>query len=73
MRAMQRLSCQKVDAVFADTDTISGLADFLDRRKLNTKLWLLSHHGEAIPGEITGYDGILSWPITEQKLRNALL
>ena len=72
VRAIQRLSCQKIDAVFADADSISNMVDLLDRRKLNTQIWLLCHCPEAIPEKIAGRYGVLAYPITEQKLRIAL-
>ena len=70
MRAVRQLSNQKVDAVFADADTCSNSMDFL--RRQNTQLCLLCGKDAATPEVAKGFDGVLSYPITEQSVRITL-
>lgn len=72
MRAVQRLSLQEVDAVFADEDTIFNMLDMVKKHRMTTKIWLLSRQGAALPEEIAGCYGVLSCPVTEHKMRTAL-
>ena len=72
MRAIQRVSHKDVDAVFADVDTASDMMDLLRRRKMNTKIWLLCSPNIALPEELVGCYGVLSCPVTEHNIRNAL-
>ncbi len=70
MRAIRHLSNQKVDAVFVDADTCSDSMDIL--RRQNTQLCLLCGRDAAMPEATKRFDGILSYPITEQSIRTTL-
>ena len=72
MRAIQHLACRKVDAMFADADTICDMMNMLSRQKKNTQIWILCRQGTALPEIIAGYYGALTYPITEQEMRTAL-
>lgn len=72
MRAVQHLSSQAIDAVFADEHTISNMMDVLQKRRMNTAVWLLCSQGVAVPEEMAGCYGVLPCPITEHKMRAAL-
>lgn len=72
MRAIQHVSCRKVDAVFADADTICDTMNMLSRQRKNAKIWLLCRQGAALPEKMAGYYGVLTYPITEKEMRTAL-
>ena len=72
MRAIQHVSCRKVDAMFADADTVCDMMSILSRQKKNTQIWILCRQGAALSEKTAGYDGILTYPITEQEMRTAL-
>ena len=72
LRAIQRVSSQEVDAVFADVDTIYNMMDMLRIKRTNTKIWLLCKQDAILPEEMADCYGVLYCPITEQKIRNAL-
>ena len=72
IRAIHPLSDRKVDVVFADLDTVSNMMHLLGRQKTRAKIWLLCQEGAALPEETAVCYGVLSCPITEQKIRNAL-
>ena len=72
MRAMQHISCRKVDAVFADADTICDMMNILSRQKQNTRIWILCRQGVVLPAKMAGCCGVLPYPITEQEMRTAL-
>ena len=72
MRAIRSLSCQKVDAVFTDTDSCSNMMDILSRQNMTTQVCLLSSQGAVLPEEAANFDGILSYPITEENMRTTL-
>lgn len=67
VRAMRQLSDEKVDAVFVDADTYSGSMDILCKQ--NLRLCLLCGKDTAMPEETKGFEGVLSYPITEQSVR----
>ena len=70
MRAIRHLSNQKVDAVFADADICSNFMDIL--RSQNSQLCLLCGKDAVLPEATKGFDGILSYPLTEQSVRTTL-
>ena len=71
-RAAQRLSDQKIDAVFADADLYSDLIHALKKHKHNPTVYLLSRQ-ESPPAEETGdIHGVVTYPITKQKIQLAL-
>ena len=71
MRAMQRLSCEKLDAVFADADTCSDLVHILRKQNSNASVYLLCR--QNLPPEQTGdAHAIITYPITKQKIKTAL-
>ena len=70
VRAMRHFSNQKVDAVFADADTCSNSMDIL--RRQNSQLCLLCGKDAVLPEATKGFDGILSYPLTEQSVRTTL-
>ena len=72
MRAIHQLSYQEVDAVFADVDTVSNMMDMLRKPRTGAQIWLLCRQDAAVPEEFAGCYGVLSCPITEQKMRDAL-
>ena len=72
MRAIRCLSYQKVDAVFADADTCANAMDVLRKQKMQTPLCLLCRQGVVLPEEMACSHGVLSYPLTEQKMRTAL-
>ena len=71
MRAIQHISSRKVDATFADADTIGDVMNLLSRQQQNTQIWILCRQDAALPKNKVGYN-VLSYPITEYKIRNAL-
>ena len=71
-RAMRYLHSQSVDAVFADADTCVNMMDLLFRQNEKTQICLLREQDTALPDDLSGFDRVLSYPITEQKMRNAL-
>ena len=72
MRVIRSLSHQKVDAVFADTDTCSNMLEILSRQNMNPQVCLLSSQSAVLPEEEASFDGVLSYPITEEKMRTTL-
>ena len=72
MRTAQHLSTRKVDAVFADADTYSDLERMLPKQKSETSVYLLCRQDLQMPEKTDGIRGIISYPITKQKLRSAL-
>ena len=73
MRAAQRLSDHKIDAVFADADTCSDWIHSLKRHLSNTSVYLLCRQDSSLPEEAEDIHGIVTYPITEQKIQDALL
>lgn len=72
VRAMQRISYQKPDAVFADAATISNMTDVLRRQAKNIKICILCKQGVQLSEKMTkGYD-VLPWPVAEHQVRSAL-
>ncbi len=69
MRAICCLSRQKVDAVFADADICANVMDALCKQ---TQLCLLCRQDAVLPEEVAGSHDVLSYPLTEQKMRMAL-
>ena len=72
MRAICCLSRQKVDAVFADADLCVNVMDALRKQKIQAQLCLLCRQDVVLPEEIAGSHDVLSYPLTEQKMRMAL-
>ena len=72
MRAICCLSRQKVDAVFADADICANVMDELRKQKIQAQLCLLCRQDVILPEEIADSHGVLSYPLTEQKMRTAL-
>lgn len=72
MRAIRCLSHQKVDAVFADADTCANAMEILRKQKMQTQLCLLCRQGADIPEEVPYSLGVLSYPLTEQKMQSVL-
>ena len=72
MRAIQRLSFQKVDAVIADADTVSNMMNLLDRQKSQAQIWLICGQGVDLPEKIADFCGILPYPITGHEMQHAL-
>ena len=72
MRAIQHVSCKKVDAMFADADTICDMMTMLNRQKQNAQIWILCKQGTALSEKMAGCYDVLSYPITEQEMRTAL-
>ena len=72
MRTIKDLSTQKVDAVFVDADTHSELMHLLDRQKSKASVYLLCRHDALLPEETGGVWGVITYPITRQKIQIAL-
>ena len=72
MRAAQRLSDHKIDAVFADADTCSDWLHILKRQKSSPSVYLLSRQDLQLPEDTGGIRGVLTYPITRQKIQTAL-
>lgn len=71
-RAVQRLSSHEVDAIFADADTCSDWVHLMRRHHANTSVYLLCRQ-DLLPPEGTGdIRGIVTYPITKQKIQIAL-
>ena len=72
MRTIQQLSSQKVDAVFTDSDAYSDLIYILQKQALNTSVYLLCRQGPTPPDQSGGIRGIVTYPITKNKIQQAL-
>lgn len=72
MRAIWCLSHQKVDAVFADADTCANAVEVLHKQNTQAQLCFLCRQGVVLPKEFACSHSVLSYPITEQKMRTAL-
>ena len=71
MRAIQHLSSQKVDAVFADAETCSDMIHIFREHKSKPSIYLLCRDRKP-PGETGGIRGIVTYPLTKQKIQIAL-
>ena len=72
MRALLRLSNQKVEAVFEDADTCANMMDTLSKHNGNTQICLLCKQDAVPQEETTNFHGVVSYPITEQQIRTTL-
>ena len=73
MRAAPRLSGQKIDAVFADADTCSDWIHSLKKHLSNPSVYLLCRQDSSPLVESEDIRGIVTYPITPEKIQNALL
>ena len=71
-RAIQHLSTQKVDAMFMDADSCSDWIPVLRRHESNPSVYLLCRQDLLPPEKTPGIRGIVTYPITKQKIQNAL-
>ena len=71
VRTMMHLSTQKVDAVFADSDTYPDLVHLLNRQKSKASVYLLCRHNSP-PEKAEGIRSVITYPITRQKIQVAL-
>lgn len=72
VRTITHLSTQKIDAVFADTDTYPDLIRMLNKQKSKASVYLMCRHDAPPPEETEGIRSIITYPITRQKLHAAL-
>ena len=72
MRAAQRLSNHEVDAIFADADTCSDWIHTLKKHKSNPSVYLLCRQDSQLPEGTENIRGIVTYPITQQKIQLAL-
>lgn len=72
VRVVQHLSNRKVDAVFADADAYSDLVPILKRQRLETSVYLLCKQERQSTEGTEGVRGIVTYPVTKQKIQNAL-
>ena len=72
VRALQRLSTQKVDAVFADADSCSDLLHMLNGTNGSTSVYLMCRPDLQPVQQTEGIRAIVTYPITKQKIRLAL-
>ena len=71
-RTIQHLSSEKVDAVFADADTCSDWIHIFKGHKSNPSVYLLCHQDTGSPEETDSIQGIVTYPITKQKIQIAM-
>ena len=71
VRVMQHLSTQKVDAMFVDADMRLDWKGILQKHGSSPSVFLLSRQ-ELPPEDAGGIRGIVTYPITKQKIENAL-
>lgn len=71
MQMAQRLSSRGVDVILADRDLSSGLTFLMGTQSRNTPVYLLCRQDEP-PQGAENFRGVLTYPITEQKLRTVL-
>ena len=71
MRAIQHLTTRKADAVFADVEISADLIHILKGKKWNTPVYLLCGQDLQTPEE-EDVSGILTYPLTKQKIQIAL-
>ena len=72
VRTITRLSTQKIDAVFADADTYPDLIHLLNGQKSKASVYLLCQHDTPPPDEIRDIRGVITHPVTRQKIQTAL-
>ena len=71
-RTLIHLSIQKVDAVFADADTYPDLMHLLSMQNTTASVYLLCQHDAPPPEETAGIRNIITYPLTQQKIQDAL-
>ena len=71
-RAIQHLATQKIDAMFMDADTCSEWMPILRKHQSKPPVYLMCRQGLLPPEETVGIRGIVTYPITKQKIQNAL-
>ena len=72
MRTVQHISSGKIDIVFTDADACSDLIPTLRARKMNTSVYLLCRQDRQPSERTEGIQGIVTYPITKQKIQLAL-
>ena len=72
MQAAQRLSNHKVDAIFADAAPCFDWLHLLRRHKSNPPVYLLCGKDLQPPEGTEDIQGIVTYPITSQKIQVAL-
>ena len=71
MRTVQNLSSRKIDVVFADADTCSDWIHIFRKRQSSPPVYLLYKQERQPVEDIEGIQGIVTYPITKQKIQNA--
>ena len=71
-RTMQHLSSGKIDAVFADADTCSEWIPILKTHRSKPSVYLLCRQDLHPTQEPDGIRGIVTYPVTRQKIQLAL-
>ena len=71
-RIIQHLSSRKIDAVFADADTCSDWIPILRKHQSNPPVYLLCRQELSPTQEPYGVRGIVTYPVTRQKIQLAL-
>lgn len=71
-RAITHLSSQKIDAVFADTDTYPNLMRMLNRHQSKPSVYLLCQCDTQLPEEAGIARSVITYPVTRQKIQVAL-
>ena len=72
VRAMTRLSAQKIDAVFVDVDAHSEWMHLMNKQESKASVYLLCQHDAPPPEEAGGIRSVITYPITRQKIQVAL-
>ena len=72
MRTIQHLSSGKIDVVFADADTCSDWMHVFRKQQSNTPVYLLYKQEHPPSENIEGIHGVVTYPITKQKIQNAI-
>lgn len=72
VRTVRHLSAQKIDAVFADEEAYPDLIRLLNRQTEKTSVYLLCQRERISPQDTGGGGGIITYPVTRQKIQFAL-
>ena len=72
VRVMHHLSAHKLDAVFTDADTYAEMSRILVDHKSKPSIYLICRQDRQPPEGMGGIRGIVTYPITKQKIQIAL-
>ena len=72
VRTVTHLYAQKVDAIFVDAAVHPMLMHLLNKEKSETAVYLLCRQDSSLPEEPGSVQGVITYPITGQKIQAAL-